>query len=121
MPVNYNYTGYYALQLNYLDASGAFATDEYSNIPGNGMGVVPVARSASLAVVDTANTTAATLTLSGYTAEVLSANLLLYFNVEVTNLQKVVSQAVPYSLSGNVVSSSASGVLKIDGNQPIEG
>lgn len=38
MNVNYNFTGYYAIQVNSLTGSIA-SVDEYSNIPGNGMSI----------------------------------------------------------------------------------
>jgi hypothetical protein len=72
-------------------------------------------------VDDRLNTTTATLTLSGYTFQVLSANVMLYFDVEVPSLEKVVSQAVQYTVPGNVVSGTISGVLSFAGNSPIQG
>ena len=36
LTLSYNYTGYYAAQVNYQNG-GAFSIHEYSNIPGNNM------------------------------------------------------------------------------------
>jgi hypothetical protein len=76
------------------------------------MASVPNARSASMAVDDKANTTTATLTLTGYNFEILSANVILYYNVEVPTMEKIVSQAIQYSVVGNVGSGTISGVVK---------
>lgn len=74
-----------------------------------------------MGVDDRLNTTIATLTLTGYTFEVLSANVILYFDVEVPSLEKVVSQALQYTIPGNVVSGTINGVLSFAGNSPIQG
>lgn len=76
------------------------------------MTIVPTTiRSMALTVDDKFNTTTATLTLTGYSSEVLSTNVILYYNVEA--MAKIVSQAISYTILGNVVSGSISGVMKI--------
>jgi hypothetical protein len=65
-----------------------------------------------LNVDDKVNTSTVTLTLTGYTAEVLSVNVILYYDLDVPSMNKVVSQAVQFNLNGNVGSGSISGVLK---------
>jgi hypothetical protein len=120
MNVNYNYTGYYAIQVNYLNNLNS-ATDEYSNIPGNGI-ISPTSRTASLANEDQKNTSTSTVTLTGYNSfEVLSTNIIMYYDVEVLSMQKIVSQAISLCITGNVAKGTISGILKIEGNQPIYG
>jgi hypothetical protein len=82
MTVNYNYTGFYAVQVNYLSGSTTL-TDEYSNIPGNSMtSPLSTVRSVSLTTDDQRNTTSAALVLNGYSSlTVLSTNAILYFDV----------------------------------------
>jgi hypothetical protein len=73
---------------------------------------VPTSRRLDLNVDDKVNTSTVTLTLTGYTAEVLSVNVILYYDLDVPSMNKVVSQAVQFNLNGNVGSGSISGVLK---------
>ncbi len=73
---------------------------------------MPTSRRLDLNVDDKVNTSTVTLTLTGYTAEVLSVNVILYYDLDVPSMNKVVSQAVQFNLNGNVGSGSISGVLK---------
>jgi hypothetical protein len=73
---------------------------------------VPTTRRLDLNVDDKVNTSTVTLALTGYTAEVLSVNVILYYELDVPSMNKVVSQAVQFNLNGNVGSGSISGVLK---------
>lgn len=112
MNVNYNYTGYYAIQVNYLN-SGAFNTHAYSNIPGNGIPAL-TSYSASVSNNDQFNTSTVSIALTGYNAmTVLSTNIILYYDVEVIAMEKIVSQAVAFTVAGDINAASLSGVVKI--------
>lgn len=112
MNVNYNYTGYYAVQVNYLN-SGAFKTHEYSNIPGNGIATI-ASFSASVSNNDQSNTSTVSIALTGYNAmTVLSTNVILYYDIEVPAMEKIVSQALAFTLPGDINTASLSGVVKI--------
>ena len=112
MNVNYNYTGFYALQVNYLNA-GAFDTHEYSNIPGNAITAL-TSYSASVSNNDQFNTSTVSIALTGYNAmTVLSTNVILYYDVEVPAMEKIVSQALAFTVPGDINTASLSGVVKI--------
>lgn len=112
MNVNYNYTGFYAVQVNYLN-SGTFNTHEYSNIPGNAIPAL-TSFSASVSNNDQFNTSTVSIALTGYNSmTVLSTNIILYYDVEVPAMEKIVSQALAFTVAGDINTASLSGIVKI--------
>jgi len=67
MTTSYNYTGYYAIQVNFQNSSAAsaFGTHEYSNIPGNSMSA-PSGFSISLQIADQLSSGSGSLNLINY-------------------------------------------------------
>lgn len=108
MTTSYNYTGYYAVQINHQNSSAAsaFATHQFSNIPGNGI-TPPTTSSVSLQVNDQLDYGTGTLTLSGYSSvQILSVNVILYYQVYFAQLDKSVLSGLMWNAAGNLISGS---------------
>ena len=110
MTTSYNYTGYYAVQVNFQNssASSPFGTHEFSNIPGKGM-TSPSSTSASIQINDQLTSGTGTFTVSGYSGvEILSVNVIMYFQVYFAELDKAVLCGWMWNTAGNVVSGAIS-------------
>lgn len=113
MTVNYNYTGYYAIQVNYLHSNGTYLTDEFSNIPGNSLATSLSSTSASLTVTDQISTGASILSLTGYNSfEIISTNVIMYYDVQISYLNKIITNAIVWTIKGNINTGRISGLIK---------
>ena len=118
MTVQYNYTGLYAAEVNWMD--GTTPTQDYfSNIPNSGI-TQPTARQLTITNDDQPQKSLLKATLGSYTGDdVLSVNLLLYYDIHVEDIGKTVTKALVLTAEGNFVSGQMSGVLQLNSYHPI--
>lgn len=117
MTVNYNYTGLYTIQVNSY-VSTTFTVHEYSNIPGNGL-PVNTGKSAALVVDDQANAGSVSLQLNGYSDEISTVNVIMYYQVYLPDLAKSVVTGLMWTVKGNVLGGRLSGYLKFNSQSSI--
>ncbi len=89
MSCEYNFTGYYAIQVNYINANQWFS-EEYSNVVGSTMN--SLVGLDKFEVADEPKTSAINIQLSAYgLKEILDVNIILYYKIWIAELSKYVS------------------------------
>lgn len=119
MDVSYAYTGYYALQSNYLDSSNAFQSEEYTTIPSTSLFTLT---DSTVAVEEHAGNVTINLDLAGYNDKTITAvNGIFFFDVRIPSLEKRVSVGYMMTVKGNFERATITGDLSLHTNQPING
>lgn len=75
-------------------------------------------KSLSVSVDDSTTTSSFTFSLSNFNFEIISANFILYYDVEVASLNRIVSAGYAFSISTNFLAASVSGPLKLQVSSP---
>jgi len=110
--INYYYTGYYAVQINYLDSTNNFVSQELAVIPSSAISTLTTA---TLTVDDNESSSVFNfdISIAPASTEVLSINLLIYYDVEVPSLSRKVSSGFAMSMHGDILSASSSAKLSL--------
>ena len=118
MTLQYNYTGLYAAEVNWMDGTTP-TSDYFSNIPNSAM-IAPTTRTLSITNDDTPNNAQITLQLGSYsTGAILSVNVLVYYDIYVEDIEKTVTKALVWTVEGNVNQAIITGTLELNSYEPI--
>ena len=120
MTTTYNYTGHYAIQVNYVSGT-AFTTHEYSNIPGNSMAYPGSSFDVILSVQDlkTSDSVSLTLTTAYNAVEIVSINAILYYQVHFLEIGKTQLNGFMFNVQGNVQAANFGGSFSYKSSAPI--